>query len=125
MLLYCAVAGVLYFVQGTLLFWQMDVAPAAAAAEASGLRTVRVRTVDGLDLVAWFLPAPPGRPTALYFHGNSGNTGNRIGRAKRIARRGWGLMMFEYRGYGGNPGTPSRAGLATDALVPLVIQNVG
>lgn len=118
-LLYCAVVGLLYFVQGTLLFRPMDVAPEAAAAGVPGLRTVRVRTADGLDLVAWFLPPPPGRPTVLYFHGNGGNIGNRIGRAKRIARRGWGLMMLEYRGYGGNPGTPSEAGLATDALGAL------
>ena len=118
-LLYCLVVGLLYFVQGSLLFRPMDLAPEAAAAGVPGLRTVRVRTADGLDLVAWFLPASPGRPTVLYFHGNGGNIGDRIGRAKRIARRGWGLMMLEYRGYGGNPGTPSEAGLATDALGAL------
>ena len=118
-LLYCLVVGLLYFVQGSLLFRPMDLAPEAAAAGVPGLRTVRVRTADGLDLVAWFLPASPGRPTVLYFHGNGGNIGDRIGRAKRIARRGWGLMMLEYRGYGGNPGTPSDAGLATDALGAL------
>ncbi len=118
-LLYCLVVGLLYFVQGSLLFRPMDLAPEAAAAGVPGLRTVRVRTADGLDLVAWFLPAPSGRPTVLYFHGNGGNIGDRIGRAKRIARRGWGLMMLEYRGYGGNPGTPSEAGLATDALGAL------
>ena len=114
--LYCVVVGGLYFVQGSLLFRPMDVAPDAAAAGVPGLRTVRVRTADGLGLVAWFLPAAAGRPTVLYFHGNGGNIGDRIGRAERIARRGWGLMMLEYRGYGGNPGTPSEAGLAMDAL---------
>ncbi len=113
--LYCVVVGGLYFVQGSLLFRPMDVAPDAAAAGVPGLRTVRVRTADGLDLVAWFLPAAAGRPTVLYFHGNGGNIGDRIGRAERIARRGWGLMMLEYRGYG-NPGTPSEAGLEMDAL---------
>lgn len=118
-LLYCVVVGVLYFVQGRLLFRPVGVVPEAAAAGVPGLRTVRVRTADGLDLVAWFLPAPPGRPTVLYFHGNGGTVGDRIGRAERIARRGWGLMMLEYRGYGGNPGTPSEAGLTADALGAL------
>ena len=117
--LYCALVAVLYAVQGSLLFRPMDVAPDASAAGVAGLQTVLVRTADRLDLKAWFLPPPTGRPTVLYFHGNGGNLGNRTGRAQRIAGRGWGLMMLEYRGYGGNPGTPSEKGMAMDARAAL------
>ena len=118
-LLYCALVAVLYSVQGSLLFLPSGQVPDAAAAGVPGLRTVQVRTADGLDLAAWFLPPPPGGPTVLYFHGNGGGIGGRIGRAQRIAGRGWGLLMLEYRGYGGNPGTPSEDGLAADALGAL------
>ena len=61
------------------------------------------------------VPAAAARPTVLYLHGNGGSIAGRTGQARRIAGRRWGLMMLEYRGYGGNPGTPSKAGLAADA----------
>ncbi len=100
----------------SLLFKPDRRRPAVAEAGISGLQTVSIRTADHLALASWFLPASPGRPTILYFHGNGGNLSNRIGRARRFAARGYGLLLVEYRGYGGNAGTPSEAGFDQDAL---------
>lgn len=51
----------------------------------------------------------------LYFHGNAGSLTDRIGRFGRFAQEGWGLLFVEYRGYGGQPGSPSEEGFASDA----------
>ena len=55
----------------------------------------------------------------LYLHGNGGNIAFRAARLQRFAQLGWGALMPEYRGYGGNPGVPSEAGLAMDARAAL------
>ena len=67
-------------------------------------------TADGLSLLAWYLPPPPGeRPVIVYFHGNGGHIGYRADRIERFAREGYGALMLEYRGYGGNPGDAERS----------------
>ncbi len=64
-------------------------------------------------------PGRPGRPVIAYFHGNGGHIGYRFERLLRFAREGYGVLMPEYRGYGGNPGTPTEAGFYTDARAAL------
>jgi hypothetical protein len=51
----------------------------------------------------------------LYLHGNAAHIGHRTYRLERFQRLGWGVLLLEYRGYGGNPGRPSEAGLVIDA----------
>ena len=118
-LAYGLLLGALYAGQGAILFRPDGLVPDGAAVGVPGLRTVRVRTADGLDLAAWFLPPPPGHPVLLYLHGNGGSLADRTGRAQRFAGHGWGVLMLEYRGYGGNPGTPGEEGFAADALGAL------
>jgi uncharacterized protein len=54
-----------------------------------------------------------------YFHGNGGHIGYRAERLKRFVRDGFGALFLEYRGYGGNPGTPTQDGLFADARAAL------
>jgi hypothetical protein len=65
------------------------------------------------------LPPRPGRPVIVYFHGNGGHIGYRAERLLRFAREGYGVLMAEYRGYGGNPGIPSEAGFYADGRAAL------
>jgi fermentation-respiration switch protein FrsA (DUF1100 family) len=51
----------------------------------------------------------------LVFNGNGGNRAYRAPLAEALRRRGFGVLLFDYRGYGGNAGTPSEAGLTADA----------
>lgn len=76
-----------------------------------------LRTADGLDLGAWLVP-PRGEDRATAVLVAPGNGGNRLGRvdtAKALSRRGFTVLLLDYRGYGGNPGSPSEEGLARDA----------
>jgi uncharacterized protein len=81
-----------------------------------GAREVRLATSDGLELGAWLVPASgPGRDVAvLVAGGNAGNRAMRAPLAAGLARAGMTVLLFDYRGYGANPGSPSEAGLARD-----------
>jgi uncharacterized protein len=81
-----------------------------------GARDVQLRTTDGLELGAWHLPTPqdPRAFTVLVANGNAGDRSLRAPLASALASRGFGVLLFDYRGYGGNPGSPSEDGLAGD-----------
>jgi pimeloyl-ACP methyl ester carboxylesterase len=81
-----------------------------------GATQVRLHTADGLDLDAWFLRArAPGRDaTVLVANGNGGNRSLRAPLAAALSEAGFSVLLFDYRGYGGNQGSPSEAGLALD-----------
>lgn len=87
--------------------------------KAVGLQAVEevvFKAADGTKLIAWYLPARTGKPTLLYFTGNSGNAANRAGKIKAIAGDGYGVFMLNYRRYGGSEGRPSESRITTDAV---------
>jgi hypothetical protein len=88
--------------------------------DAGNMQELRVRTEDGLGLLAWF--APPrnkdGKVIILY-HGNAGHIGHRAAKMQQFIRRGYGVYLCEYRGYGGNRGSISEDGLYKDARSAL------
>jgi len=86
---------------------------------AAQMREVTVHTADGLALTAWYAPAKPGGRTIVYFHGNAGTLGDRHERVPPYLERGYGLLLVGYRGYGGNPGEPTEAGLYEDGRAHL------
>src|SRR5215469_574526 len=110
--LYAAVLLVLYLFQRDLLYFPDKTPLDAAASGVAGLRAVQIRTTDGLALAAWYLPprASDGM-VILYLHGNGGSIAGRVNRIRWAAEHGFGGLFLEYRGYGGNPGAPSEAGL--------------
>jgi hypothetical protein len=50
----------------------------------------------------------------LVANGNGGHRGLRAPLARALSEAGLGVLLFDYRGYGGNPGSPSEEGLALD-----------
>lgn len=81
---------------------------------------VPVRTQDGLAVTGWY--APPRHAhlaTIVYFHGNAGTLAHRAHKARALIDAGFGVFLSGYRGYGGNPGRPSEAGLYADARAAL------
>jgi fermentation-respiration switch protein FrsA (DUF1100 family) len=93
--------------------------PNLAALQLPAAREVELRTADGLTLLAWWLPPQGEAPVILYCHGNGGNIAYRGDRMRFFASRGFGALMLEYRGYGGNPGRPGEEGLYADARAAL------
>lgn len=70
---------------------------------------------DGVRLNAWWLPAPAGAPTVLYFHGNGGNLSGLSYTFHQFRQAGFGALAVDYRGYGRSEGYPSEQGLYKDA----------
>lgn len=109
---------VLWALQRQLIYFP-DPTPVPPAADViDGARDVTLATADGLDLGAWFVP--PGGPddtgmAVLVAPGNAGSRVDRADFATELSRLGLAVLLMDYRGYGGNPGTPSEDGLAADA----------
>jgi hypothetical protein len=112
---YLAILFYLFLFQRQLLYFPDRSHPFLAGLPQLGVREVALQTADGLSLTSWFLPPPDGSPVIAYFHGNGGNIAHRADRLMRFARAGFGVLLVEYRGYGGNPGSPSEAGFSADA----------
>lgn len=110
--------AMLWALQRQLIYFP-DPTPVPPAAEViARARDVTLHTSDGLALGAWFVPADPTQDTGMAVLVAPGNGGNRLDRAdlaEELSGRGLAVLLMDYRGYGGNPGSPSEDGLAADA----------
>ena len=88
--------------------------PSAATVLPNG-QDVVLETDDGIRLGAWYFSVPGPAPAVLVTNGNGGNRSGRIELAAALNRIGLSALLFDYRGYGGNPGKPSEDGTAADA----------
>lgn len=111
LLVYVGVLAVVYFNQHRLIY----APPPTGAGIPAGFERITYNTPDGLELTAGYLPANEGMPTLLFFHGNGADWHSSTVVTARLAAFGYGIMAAEYRGYSGNLGTPSEAGLYDDA----------
>jgi uncharacterized protein len=72
-------------------------------------------TADGEKVIVWHVPAKPGHPVILYFHGNGDFLAGFFGRFRDLIADGAGVVALSYRGYAGSSGQPSERGLLQDA----------
>jgi fermentation-respiration switch protein FrsA (DUF1100 family) len=106
-----------WWFQRRLIYFPATGPVAPAGSVIIGARDVTLHTSDGLDLGAWFVPpqGPLRGMTVLVANGNAGDRTGRAPLARALADQGFAVLLFDYRGYGGNPGGPSETGLALDA----------
>jgi hypothetical protein len=116
---YLVLASLLYAGQRHLLFPRQHPPLTAADARAAGYMPLRLESHDGLTLTHWYRPGPPGAPLVVAFHGNAGTVADRVPKLAHVPRAGHGLLLVEYRGYGGNPGAPSEESLLADGRAVL------
>lgn len=77
---------------------------------------VSVTTSDNLTLKSYYWPGAKDDPdTVLFFHGRGSHQVIAAKYAQYIVGRGDNVMVVSYRGFGGNPGSPSRDGILRDA----------
>lgn len=113
----------LYVFQRYLIYVPAKVVPTREAYQALDMQEVQIATPDGLHLLAWYKPASENQPTVLVLHGNAGHIGNRMPLARQLIESGFGVLLLEYRGYAGNPGSPSESGLYSDADAAMTFLN--
>jgi uncharacterized protein len=121
--------GMLTALQRQLIYFPDSTAVPPAGDLIEGARDITLRTSDGLALGAWFVPPSSTSDmhmAVLVAPGNGGNRLDRLGLAAELSRRGLAVVLMDYRGYGGNPGSPSEDGLAKDAMAAaLTLQELG
>ncbi|MBP2327513.1 alpha-beta hydrolase superfamily lysophospholipase [Kibdelosporangium banguiense] len=109
--------GAIWLFQRKLIYLP-DTSPVPPAGEIlPGATDIVLRTSDGLDLGAWLVPpsGPGSYAVVLVANGNAGNRASRAPLAAALSRAGLAVLLFDYRGYGGNSGSPSEDGLEQDA----------
>ena len=121
--------GMLTALQRQLIYFPDSTSVPPAGDVIEGARDVTLRTSDGLALGAWFVPPRSVSDMHMAVLVAPGNGGNRLGRhglATELSRRGLAVVLMDYRGYGGNPGSPSEDGLAKDAMAAaLTLEDLG
>jgi fermentation-respiration switch protein FrsA (DUF1100 family) len=107
---------VVWLVQRRMIYFPSGGVPPPVQVGLPQAEAVSFATDDGLMLNGWFVPSGrPGAETVIVFNGNAGNRAYRSDLAARLAAGGMAVLLFDYRGYGDNPGVPSEEGLALDA----------
>ena len=124
-IVYAMVVGILWFMQDTMLYHRSAGAPMLNDPALLPKREiVCLTTADRLNLRSWYFKAArAAMPTVVFFHGNAGDIGNHLPFAKFLIEAGYGLLALEYRGYGGNPGSPREAGLIADGRAAFAFLN--
>ena len=104
-----------------LAFYPTKGEDATPAAYGAPFTPLTVTTADGERLRVWHLSRPDARAQVVYFHGNGGNLSIWSDVLIDIARHGFDVIAFDYRGYGMSTGTPTEQGLYqdTDAVIEL------
>jgi fermentation-respiration switch protein FrsA (DUF1100 family) len=112
-----AVLALVWTMQRRLMYFPTAHVPTPGAIGLTSVESVTFETSDGLVLNGWFLAAPGPSPrfTILVFNGNAGNRAHRGPLAAALNQHGFQVLLLDYRGYGGNPGTPSESGFVQDS----------
>ena len=107
---------VIWTQQRRLMYFPFGTVPDPNAVGLTRVTPVTFQTSDNLSLNGWFItPIAAPRYTVIVFNGNAGNRAYRAPLAHALSDKGAAVFLFDYRGYGGNPGSPTEAGLKMDA----------
>lgn len=82
--------------------------PATYDATMAGLKQVPSSKGDSISVV--YLPASKGKPTLLMSHGNAEDLMGTLAISQNWVSEGFGIMAYDYPGYGHSSGTPSEPG---------------
>jgi uncharacterized protein len=117
------------------LEWSMTFHPVRIAADQqllppAGAENVWFNSADGTRLHGWFFTTQvePEFATLVYFHGNGGNISNVGWVGQWFAKRGFNVLLFDYRGYGASAGRvahESELYADGDAAVDFVVKEKG
>lgn len=126
--------GTLYVTQHRVLFPAHLTRPLAESSIPADVERLWLDTADATRTEAWLLqprsvapsttpptgPSAPTEPTrhplVVFFHGNGELIDDQHAEAEHWRRRGFAVLLPEYRGYGRSTGSPSQAAITADAI---------
>ncbi len=112
---YAVLTGLMYMLQERILFQPTQRLAGTPSDVGLSYEDVRITTPDGETLHGWWIAHEAARATALFFHGNAGNIGDRLDTIRVLHDLRLNVFIFDYRGYGQSTGSPTEQGLCTDA----------
>lgn len=96
-----------------------------ALASGQPIEQVRFKTMDNLALVGWYIPPQNGAVIILQ-HGYHANSAQMLPIGLMLARHGYGVFLFDFRGHGKSEGNTVTLGLFetqdTDAAVSFLLK---
>lgn len=98
---------------------------AAATKAPEGTTLLTLHAADGTPVTALELAAPKATRTIVHFHGNAETVDENLTLARMMHKRGFAVVLVEYRGYGRSRSpdkaatTPTEQGLYADATAVL------
>lgn len=112
---YVAIIILVFMSQKGMIYYPMRDIVATPKERGLSFEDVILRTEDGLNISAWYVPAYDERAVILFCHGNAGNISHRLESIGIFHDLDLSIMIFDYRGYGKSQGTPSEKGTYRDA----------
>ncbi len=112
---YFILIAFVYAKQGSMLYFPARDIEATPTNIGLDYREFTLRTKDGLDISAWYIPADNATGFVLFCHGNAGNISHRLDSIQIFHGLGLGVLIFDYRGYGKSEGSPDEEGTYIDA----------
>ncbi len=112
---YLGICLLVYLVQARLVYFPMREVEATPRSLGLDYEEVKLRASDGVELSAWFIPRDRPRGIVLFCHGNAGNISHRLHVIRMFHDLGFGMLIFDYRGYGASQGSPTERGTYLDA----------
>jgi fermentation-respiration switch protein FrsA (DUF1100 family) len=117
------------WIEAAITFHPDRIPPDRALPPPRGAEDVWFNAADGTRLHGWFFNSEtPAAASIVYFHGNGGNISNVDWIGETFAKRGFNVLLVDYRGYGRSAGSPSaESGLYLDgeAAVDFLINHKG
>jgi len=103
------------YIESTSIFYPARLLAATPQNIGLPFEDIFFQTDDDVKVHGWLIKAPSAKTTLIFFHGNAGNIGDRLGKIDLFHRMGLNIFIIDYRGYGKSEGHPSEKGLYSDA----------
>jgi len=114
--LFALLLGIAPMIEDGFIYYPDDVVVTTPDRLGLAHEEVLLPTADGGTVHGYYVyPEETPRAYLLFSHGNAGNITGRLYVAQELVQRGMAVLLYDYRGYGKSPGTPSEAGLYADA----------
>ncbi len=118
-LIYLIILTITYLFQRNLLYHPAENNYSGDKISVS-IEKVNIKTQDGIDLLSWYHNKDSNLyKTILFLHGNAGSLENRIHKINHFKEIKINFLLLSWRGFSGNKGTPSEAGLYEDARTAI------
>jgi fermentation-respiration switch protein FrsA (DUF1100 family) len=112
---YLLILIILYLRQASLLYYPTKEIFQTPKDIGLDFEELNLKTSDGVNISAWYIPAKDERGAILMCNGNAGNISYRIDLIHIFNSLNLSILIFDYRGYGRSEGSPTEKGTYLDA----------